>query len=118
MSTTPDPRPRVQADRRTVAGQSCPSCQWTTVGTIGRCAVCGTTLQATTFGPGGTLWSSTIVRVPVPGRTPPYAVGYVDLDAGPRVLCHLTADNRPPVGTRVAICGSTAEGDVLVEVAS
>jgi uncharacterized protein len=119
MSTTPDPRPRVQAAHRTIEGQSCPSCQWTTFGTVGRCAVCGSTLEASTFGPDGTLWSSTVVRVPVPGRTPPYAVGYVDLDAGPRVLCHLTTtDDRPPVGARVAICGSTADGDVLVEVTS
>ena len=117
MSTTPDPRPRVQADHRTIEGQSCPSCSWTTFGTVGRCAECGASLVAAEFGPGGTIWSSTVVRVPVPGRTPPYAVGYVDIDDGPRVLCHLGAtDERPPVGARVAISGSTADGDVLVEV--
>jgi uncharacterized OB-fold protein len=76
-------------------------------------------MLAAEFGPGGTLWSSTVVRVPVPGRTPPYAVGYVDFDNGPRVLCHLTAiDKRPAVGTRVTIFGSTPDGDVLVEVRS
>jgi len=50
---------------------------------------------------------------------PPYAVGYIDFDDGPRVLCHLDAiEERPPVGTRVAICGSTTDGDVLVELTS
>ena len=119
MSTTPDPRPRVRADHRTIEGQACTSCGWKTFGTVGRCAQCGTPLVAAEFGPAGTVWSSTVVRVPVPGRMPPYAVGYIDFDDGPRVLCHLDAiEERPPVGTRVAICGSTTDGDVLVELTS
>lgn len=71
------------------------------------------------FGPGGIVWSSTVVRVPVPGRTPPYTVAYVDLDDGPRVLCHVDGlTNRPPVGHRVRLCGTTADGDLLVEIES
>jgi len=119
MSTMPDPRPRVRADYRTIEGQFCPSCRWRTFSSVGHCAQCGTPMVATEFGPAGTVWSSTVVRVPVPGRVPPYAVGYVDFDNGPRVLCHLDAiETRPPVGARVAICGSTADGDVLVELTS
>ena len=76
------------------------------------------------FGPSGTVWSSTVVRVPVPGRTPPYGLAYVDLDNGPRVLAHVadagtdTGTERVPPGTRVTIVGETLDGDVLVAVAS
>ena len=76
------------------------------------------------FGPSGTVWSSTVVRVPVPGRTPPYGLAYVDLDNGPRVLAHVAdtgtdaGTERVPPGTRVTIVGETLDGDVLVAVVS
>lgn len=57
------------------------------------------------------------MRVPVPGRTPPYGLAYVDLDEGPRVLAHVDSDGdaeRLPPGTCVRVCGTTADGDVLV----
>jgi uncharacterized OB-fold protein len=54
-----------------------------------------------------------VVRVPVPGRTPPYALAYVDLDDGPRVLAH--ADDAVPIGARVRLAES-AQGDVRIEV--
>ena len=65
------------------------------------------------FGPDGTVWSATVVRIPVPGRMPPYALAYVDLDDGPRVLAH--ADDAVPIGARVRLKEST-DGDVRVEV--
>ncbi len=69
------------------------------------------------FGAHGTVWSSTVVRIPVPGRTPPYALAYVDIDDGPRVLAHVEdRTDRIAVGERVQLAASTAEGDVAVQV--
>lgn len=67
------------------------------------------------FGPGGSVWSSTVVRVPIPGRTPPTVMAYVDLDDGPRVLCHVgSAVERLPIGSRVQLVGMTSHGDLEV----
>jgi uncharacterized OB-fold protein len=64
------------------------------------------------------VWSSTVLRVPLPGRTPPYGLAYVDLDDGPRVLGHYTADPmaRLPVGTVVELTTPTELGDIAVRV--
>lgn len=65
------------------------------------------------------MWSSTVVRVPVPGRTPPYAMAYVDVDDGPRILAHVDGPaERIAVGTRVTLTIGDAEGDLTVEVAA
>lgn len=82
-----------------------------------RCMRCNGPLNEATFGPRGRIWSSTVVRVPVPGRTPPYALAYIDLDDGPRVLAHVVgAVDRPTVGAIVRVAGQTADGDLAVEV--
>jgi uncharacterized OB-fold protein len=62
------------------------------------------------------VWSATVVRVPVPGRTPPYVLAYVDLDEGPRVLAHVagTDATAPPIGSTVHVCGVGADGDLEV----
>jgi uncharacterized OB-fold protein len=52
------------------------------------------------------------VRVPVPGRTPPYGLAYVDLDDGPRILAH--APGTPDVGARVRLAPKTPDGDLAV----
>ena len=60
-----------------------------------------------------------MVRVPVPGREPPYAVAYVDLDDGPRLLAHVRptdAVDRVAPGTPVELVGTTDAGDPLVEI--
>lgn len=118
LTTNPDPRPRVtdadSGEPVTVAGASCHACELATLSSVSRCPSCGEGLETARFGPGGTVWSSTVVRVPIPGRTPPYAVAYVDLDDGPRLLCHLDSDERPAVGSRVRLAGTTVAGDVLV----
>lgn len=126
MSTTPDPRPAVVgADAsRGIVGRRCASCAHPLLWAPPRCPECGGEPQEAVFGPSGTVWSSTVVRVPVPGRTPPYGLAYVDLDDGPRVLAHVadagaeTGTERVPPGTRVTIVGETLDGDVLVAVAS
>ncbi len=57
------------------------------------CAACGPgSLEDTTSGKRGTVYASTIVRVPLPaGLKPPYSYGYVDLEPeGPRVFALFT----------------------------
>ncbi|CAB4545175.1 MAG: Zn-ribbon domain-containing OB-fold protein [Actinomycetes bacterium] len=121
MTTTPDPRPPVlPLDGTTrLAGTRCAECGLPSLWDPPRCAGCGGRMRRDTFGPDGTVWSSTVVRVPVPGRTPPYALAYVDLDDGPRVLAHVVAGDgvtvRLPPGTRVRLTTSTDDGDVAVQ---
>lgn len=117
-----DPRPATRAvdGRHVVAGISCPACGYVAAGTRPWCPECRGAVEEATFGPAGRVWSSTIVRVPVPGRTPPYAMAYVDIDEGPRVLAHLhgETDAPVPIGTAVMFVEASAEGDLVVEVAS
>jgi uncharacterized OB-fold protein len=63
------------------------------------------------------VWSATVVRIPVPGRTPPFALAYVDLDDGPRVLAHVPgAQAAPAVGARARLVAPTDSGDLAVEL--
>jgi uncharacterized OB-fold protein len=74
-------------------------------------------MQPAEFGPLGTVWSSTVVRIALPGRTPPYALAYVDVDDGPRVLAQVDGrTERVDVGSRVTLGCPTETGDVMVEV--
>lgn len=119
MTTQPDPRPQIrQGDSTaTIDGATCTSCGLHTLSTAGRCPECRGELTGATFGPHGLVWSSTVVRVPIPGREPPYPMSYVDLTDGPRVLCHMAGPSEVvPVGSSVRLCGMTAEGDLMAEV--
>jgi len=63
----------------------------------------------------GTVFSATVVRVAVPGRTPPYALAYVDLDDGPRILSHaLDTSHAFAPHERVELVGRTEQGDPVV----
>lgn len=118
MTTTPDPRPGVttSGEGTVLHGWRCTECRMPSLWATPRCAVCGGGVIADRFGPRGTVWSSTVVRVPVPGRTPPYAMAYVDLDDGPRVLAHVAGPpERLGVGARVILAPKGTEGDVMVE---
>jgi len=95
-----------------VIGRRCHSCGEVAAFAWPRCPACGGPVDEAEFGPEGTVWSATVVRVPVPGRTPPYALAYVDLDDGPRVLAH-TAEVFA-IGARVRLLESV-DGDVQVE---
>jgi uncharacterized OB-fold protein len=54
------------------------------------CATClGTDLEQTAISGAGVLYAYTVVHVAPAGRDVPYAVGYVDLDDGPRVFVAL-----------------------------
>ena len=117
MTTTPDPRPVVEMIAGTVLlhGWRCVGCRHPLLWSTPRCPRCGGGVEVSSFGPEGVVWSSTVVRVPVPGRTPPYSMAYVDLDDGPRVLAHVAGEPvRLAVGTRVALTAPEPQGDVMV----
>jgi uncharacterized protein len=84
-----------------------------------RCSHCGQRLEPTQLSPIGTVWSSTVVRIAIPSREPPFGLAYVDLDDGGRLVAHVRqeagADLAPLlVGTRVEVVGTTTSGDVEV----
>lgn len=111
----PDPRPRVDdgADGPVVRGTRCAACGHPSLDPVARCPVCRGPSQDATFAGRGTVFSSTVLRIPVGGHEPPTALVYVDLDDGPRVLGHAPGDRVVPPGTRVRLTGVTAQGDPL-----
>jgi len=72
-------------------------------------------MHAAHFGPTGSVWASTTVHVAAPGLQPPYSLAYVDIDDGPRVLVHSGA--LLPIGSRVALTGSTDQGNLTAGLA-
>ena len=119
MPVTPfDPRPTLVEDPEgvRVGGRRCSACRYPVIAALEFCPVCGGTTEADRFGPVGTVSASTCLHVRVPGRTPPYAVAYVDLDDGPRVLVHTVGNVDPPrpvaPGSRVRLGAKNAFGDL------
>ncbi len=55
------------------------------------------------------------MHLPVGDHKPPFALAYVDLDDGPRILAHLEPPERIAPGTRVAVTGAPG-GNLTVEV--
>jgi uncharacterized OB-fold protein len=114
----PDPRPGIVEGGDSawlLAGARCTACSYPTVEVLDRCPVCGGACLPAEFGPGATVFAATVLRVPVPGRAPPYALAYVDLDDGPRILAHVDrTDVALAPGARVTLVGRTPEGDPLV----
>jgi uncharacterized protein len=121
MKTATDPRPDVVQgpEGARLLGQRCPACGYVAAVRRPWCPECRAALEAAEFGPRGVVWSSTVVRIPVPGRTPPYTLAYVDLKDGPRVLAHVVDVQDPvPIGTEVDVVAREGEADVHVEVVS
>lgn len=118
MAAPADPRPRLlpRGDAAVVGGVRCTGCGLPVAFARRRCPACHGPVEAAEFGPEGTVWSATMVRIPVPGRTPPYGLAYVDLDDGPRVLAHFTGTGVPDVGTRVRLIWAAPDQDLRVEV--
>ena len=114
-----DPRPQVVGtdDGPAVAGVRCTACGHPSAFPRPRCPACRGPVVPALFGPTGRVWSSTVVRIPVPGRTPPYALAYVDLDDGPRVLAGAEGDAALAMGTPVRLLPADPAGDVRVAVA-
>ena len=98
-------------------GVRCTACGYAVAFARPRCPVCGAAVAPARFGPEGTVWSATVVRVAVPGRTPPYGLAYVDLDDGPRILAHTEGDAPVPIGSRVRLVADGDDGDVVVSAA-
>ena len=116
----PDPRPLV-AHRDAgwvVVGSRCSACGYPSAYRRPRCPLCAASNVEAEHGPEGVVWSSTVVRIPIPGREPPYALAYVDLTEGPRMLAHLDGERALSIGTRTKIVGLTETGDILVEACS
>ena len=121
VRTFPDPRPSSHAGDDGLVylvGWRCTECAHPLALPAPWCPRCRGGLAPDKFGPGGAVWSSTVLRVPLPGRTPPYGLVYVDLADGPRVLAHYSADPmvRLPVGTAVELTTSTDLGDIAVRL--
>ena len=117
VPVAPDPRPRVvETDgANRISGSRCTECGYPVASVLERCPLCAASCERAEFGPGATVFAATVLRVPVPGRTPPYALAYVDLDDGPRILAHVEGTEAALVpGDRVVVIGLTAEGDPLV----
>ena len=72
-------------------------------------------MEPATFGPKGTVFSSTVLRIPVPGRNPPSVLAYVDVDDGPRILAHVDGPNEALIpGSEATLAGWTEYGDPVV----
>lgn len=115
-----DPRPELvkREGQFLLTGSRCGDCGHPMAVVPPRCPVCGgSAMVPTTFGPRGTVFSSTVLRIPVPGRTPPFALAYVDVDDGPRILAHVDGpDETLDPESRVALAGWTDLGDPVVQV--
>lgn len=117
--TGSDPRPEIHRTAEgdwVVAGRRCRTCAEPVAYAWPRCPACGAEVEPASFGPRGTVWSSTVVRIAVPGHTPPYALAYVDLEDGPRVLARTAGDEPAPIDAGVRLVGVSDEGDLQVEV--
>jgi hypothetical protein len=118
-----DPRPTIDTGAEpVVVGSRCASCGYPLAVPRPICPVCTGDLAPARFGPGGTVFAATVIRIPVGDLRPPYALAYIDLDAGPRILARVSEGGgdvaAPAVGTRVVLRGTSPLGDPLVEVAA
>ena len=113
-----DPRP--DATPEGLRGGRCVPCGYPMLYRPPLCPSCGgSPVERATFGPGGTVWSSTVLRVRVADRKPPAVLAYVDFDEGPRALVHVDSTTDQPLlpGTRVRLLGRDDRGDPLVTAA-
>lgn len=115
----PDPRPTVVTENGVsrIAGWACTSCGYPLAVPGPWCPICQSDLEPRSFGPGGTAWSSTVFRVPLQDRVPPWVMVWMDVDSGPRVLVHADGpDEVVAVGATLELIGTTELGDPLVRV--
>ena len=92
----------------------CAACGYVAAGELPACPLCGADVSPAHSGPRGKVWASTVVRIPVPGREPPYGLAYVDLEDGPRILAHTPGDAALPVGSNVELGPLSEAGDPTV----
>lgn len=111
-----DPRPDATAEG--LRGGRCAACGYPMLYLPPLCPACGSSqVEPAVFGPGGTVWSSTVLRVRVADRPPPAVLAYVDFDAGPRALVHVHAAAEVALlpGARVRLLGRDDRGDPIVQ---
>jgi uncharacterized OB-fold protein len=100
-------------DAGAVLGVRCTACRYPAAQQgIPWCPVCYAEVEPARFAATGTVWSSTVVAIPVGERRPPFGLAYLDLDDGPRVLVHLAKPQVLRAGTRLRITG-TDRGDLV-----
>ena len=115
-----DPRPKLteEGERYLLLGGRCRSCGLASTYVPPICS-CGQAGQVETckFGPAGTVFSSTVLHIPVTERPPPTCLAYVDMDDGPRILAHVHLDTGlPPLpGDQVFLDGKNSLGDLVVK---
>ncbi|MEU3273087.1 hypothetical protein ABZ639_19780 [Saccharomonospora sp. NPDC006951] len=115
---TGDPRPRVVTGPGgggdvAVAGWRCSGCGHPIAQQVSRCPLCRSSVADSVFPAEGEIWASTCLRVRVPGHTPPFAVAYLVLDDGPRVLVHTPGEQPLPPASRAKVTGMSETGDLL-----
>lgn len=100
-------------DGGAVLGVRCTACRYPAAQQgIPWCPVCYAPVEPERFAGTGSVWSSTVVAIPVGERRPPFGLAYLDLDDGPRVLVHLAEPRVLRAGTRASITG-TDRGDLV-----
>lgn len=112
-----DPRPAAEVTGAgvAIAGWRCEVCRYPITQLTLRCPLCRGTMRETIFEPRGEVFASTCLRVRVPGYKPPFAVAYLTLDDGPRVLTHTAGDVPLCPGTRAMVTSVSDEGDLVAE---
>jgi len=114
-----DPRPRIVAEggAQLLAGGRCRRCGHALVRVFPRCPRCRGEIEPASFGPEGEIWSFTVIHIPPgPGADAPYALAYVDLDDGPRVLVRTDPEAPLQVGARARLGALSDAGDPTAEV--
>lgn len=101
-----------------IAGWRCAACAYPSCQPVLACPACSGAVQLARFSPAGEVFASTCLRVRVPGYAPPFAMAYVVLDQGPRILVHTPGEQPVRPGTRVVITGVSAQGDPVASAAS
>ena len=106
-----DPRPVLKDNA--VCGVRCGTCRYPAAQDgIPWCPACYAAVAPEQFAPTGTVWSSTVIAIPVGPLRPPFGLAYLDLDDGPRILVRLAIPAVLPPGTRLRITG-TDRGDLI-----
>lgn len=115
--STADPRPRTEqsADGVTVRGWRCVDCRYPSAQVVTRCPVCRGQVADASFATEGVVFASTCLRVRVPGRVPPFAMAYLTLDDGPRILVHTPGGTPLTPGARAAVTSVDEAGDPIAE---
>lgn len=95
---------------KVLSGSRCRKCDHLSVPPGSYCpSGCGDDMVKESTSSEGVLYASSVVHITHPTRGVDYALGYVDLDAGPRVLGIL--DVPMPLGSRVSVRTSDDESE-------